>query len=344
MTTPTQEGGTQSVIERLEAHLSQDEQEETEEVEQADDSATDGADEESEGEDAPEATPENDASEDTQEVDVSVIAAALGFDENDVSVDDDGNLLVRVKVDGEETWAKPADIRKGYQLEGHANKKSMEASEQQKQLAAQQEKLTQEHQASLKQAESIITLAAQELQGDYAKVNWDQLRLDDPQEWSAKQLEFQQRTQRLRGAWQGLEQERSKLTEQQQAQQSEYLKGEQQKLKAAIPEWSDDTKFDAGKREIGAYLKSIGFADDQIKTVSDHRAIVMARKAMLYDQLQSKKPEITKKVAKAPKLVKSGQARTKAERSSEELSKARKGLASGKRGSVADFLLQAGKV
>lgn len=338
MATPTDDG-TLSVEERLERIL--DPVEETEEVEEVetDDPATDDAGEEAEGEEAPEAEPEDDAPDESESVDVSLIAAALGFDDADVSVDDDGNLLVRVKVDGEETWAKPADIRKGYQLEGHANKKSMEASERQKALDAQKEQLQNEHKAHLERASQVVALAAQELQGEFAKVNWDQLRADDPQEWVAKRQEFADRENRIRAAWQGLEQEKGKLTEAQKAQAAEYLKAEQQRLRAAIPDWSDDTKFDAGKREIATYLKASGFTDEQVKGVSDHRAILMARKAMLYDQLQSKKPEITKQLKKVPKLVKAGQARSQQERSTEKLKQARKGLAAGKPRDIANVLM-----
>ena len=81
-----------------------------------------------------------------------------------------------------------------------------------------------------------------------------------------------------------------------------------EQLTEMIPEWRDQTKAAAEKRQVAEYLKGLGYQDQEISQAADPRAILMARKAMEYDRLMASKSSIQQKVAQAPRMVKPGTA------------------------------------
>ena len=76
----------------------------------------------------------------------------------------------------------------------------------------------------------------------------------------------------------------------------EQAKESLKEITKAIPEWNDKLYG-----EIRTYAISQGMDADLVNEVVDPGAIVMMHKAMLFDQAQSKKETVTKKVIKAPK-------------------------------------------
>jgi hypothetical protein len=87
---------------------------------------------------------------------------------------------------------------------------------------------------------------------------------------------------------------------------AKFVQQEATKLSQVLPEFSDPTKGEQIRNEIRNYGKSIGFTDQELSQVYDSRHVLTLHKAMMYDKLQKSKPAVTKKVSKAPKMVKSG--------------------------------------
>ena len=79
-----------------------------------------------------------------------------------------------------------------------------------------------------------------------------------------------------------------------------YLSQQQDELLAKLPDWKDETKAKAEREAIKGFLKDLGYTDKELAAVSDHRAVVMARKAMLYDQMMTKAQAAAKKVEHLP--------------------------------------------
>ncbi len=75
-----------------------------------------------------------------------------------------------------------------------------------------------------------------------------------------------------------------------------------------LPDWKDADKAKAEQGRVREYLKNQGFTDDEVGGVSDHRAVLMARKAMLFDDLQAKAAANADKVKNlpAPKVLQPG--------------------------------------
>tara|TARA_R110000868_G_scaffold26661_6_gene102422 strand:- start:982 stop:1470 length:489 start_codon:yes stop_codon:yes gene_type:complete len=97
-------------------------------------------------------------------------------------------------------------------------------------------------------------------------------------------------------------------------EQAQKLAVEDQRLAAVIPGWSDAVRRETGKKEIAGYLaQTYGATPDELSTFSDHRLVLLAHKAMLYDTLMSQRPLAEKKVRGLPRMQTPGTARTKQE-------------------------------
>jgi hypothetical protein len=95
---------------------------------------------------------------------------------------------------------------------------------------------------------------------------------------------------------------------------------------SAIPDWKDQKKATAEKTMLLEFGQKIGFTPDELKNVVDHRAVVLLRKAALYDQMMSKRGQIKPVTNNGPRPAKPGaagrvSATTEATRAQQRLAK-----------------------
>ena len=225
------------------------------------------------------------------------------------------SLIVPTKVNGEERQATIKDLIATFQKGSSADLKLMELADQRKQFDAE---LSQTRE-SLQQEWGRIQALNEELQamisGDEAK-DLEALRHTDPAEYSARVADRQQRIQRAERIRQEMLQEHGKKIND---NYERTVKVERQRLLSALPDWQDESTAKKEMTQVRDYVKSQGFKDEEIDGVQsngvivnpglvDHRLIVLARKAMLYDQ--SKKGSEPKK-AKLKALPKVGHGKRK---------------------------------
>lgn len=242
-----------------------------------------------------------DAPKDDQgpQYELSHIAAILGVDDAILDVSEDGKVILKAKVDGRESAVKAADLLKSYQLEGHLNNKNMEVAEVKKALEAERQQFHAEAMAQAQQLQQALTIANAELNADFSGVDWQSLEATNPQEFLKLRLKFQDRQNRLAAAQQFLDAKR------QESVQSRLL-DERTKLLEKIPEWRNQQAFESARQEMLSGLNVYGFTPEEVGSALDHRLLVLARDALAYRKLQAAKPETTKKVAAAPKIVRPG--------------------------------------
>ena len=84
------------------------------------------------------------------------------------------------------------------------------------------------------------------------------------------------------------------------------LRAEEQALLAKLPQWRNSEQAAKEKSALVKYLADAGFQQGEIASIQDHRALLVTRKAWLYDQLQAGKAEKMKQVRDAPALAKPG--------------------------------------
>jgi hypothetical protein len=211
----------------------------------------------------------------------------------------------RVKVGKEEVEVPLDELLKGYSRTADYTKKTQEVAEVRKQVEAERQKIQEASRLRDQYAERLSVIEQMLNQTEKAE-DLSALKEVDPIGYAVKVAEQAEREKQLSA----VRAEKQRLAQQQQAEQSErlqaHLANEAAKLRDAIPEMADSTKAEVVKREIRDFAKSIGFSDQELAAVYDSRAVTTLYKAMQYDKLMKGKPDVTKKVAQAPKMLKAG--------------------------------------
>lgn len=214
------------------------------------------------------------------------------------------SLTVKVKVDGEEKPVKLSDLRANYQMQEAASKRLEEAKAAKESAKAEAAKQSEAARTQLAIAAKLIEKAEQTLQSDIDTTDFKQLEKVDPAEAALKKIQFQERRQNLDALKQEAVQEyRKAVTQNQEEAQKvliQRLQAEGEQLLTKIPEWSNEDTAKAEKANVSRYLSDMGFSENEIANAYDHRMIVMARKAMLFDE-GAKKLEPAKQKLKVVK-------------------------------------------
>jgi hypothetical protein len=210
-----------------------------------------------------------------------------------------------VKVDGKEVEVTLDELQKGYSRTQDYTRKTQQIAEARKQTDAELSAVRAERE---QYAQLLSALEAQVQQVAQPNIDWDRLYQEDPIEW-VRQREVMRDNQDKAAAIQSEKQRLTQLSQQEQAQfMQQKLQHEQEALLAAIPDWRDAKKAQAEKALLVEFGQKIGFTSDELKGVVDHRAVLMLRKAALYDQMMSKRGNIKPVVNNGPRPAKPGAA------------------------------------
>lgn len=132
--------------------------------------------------------------------------------------------------------------------------------------------------------------------------DWNKLAQEQPAEWAQRM----QAVNNVQGVLQAIKGEQEKLSLKAQQEQKESMqaaaRGAVKALRERIPNWNNDL--------YGKILKAgqdhYQFKPEEVNAITDPRAIEVLNDARLYRELQQTKPQVTKKVAEVPKVVRPG--------------------------------------
>ena len=239
-------------------------------------------------------------------------------------------LKIPVKIDGEESQATLSDLVKSYQMSEAAEKRLEDAKAKSKAITEQLQQKAEGLNAQYATAATLIQNAEKLLDADTSAIDWNKLREDDPAEFSAKKEEIRDRREQInnlkRQAVENYQNSISQATQGTQQERLAQLQAEQQALLEKLPDWRDPEKADAEKTKLVGYLTGQGFEQEDVMGASDHRLILLARKAMLYDEQQSKSDVAKKKLTKVPKVLKPGTPKSNDQVQQEQIDKQRQKL------------------
>lgn len=205
-----------------------------------------------------------------------------------------------VKVDGKEIDVTLDELQKGYSRTQDYTRKTQQIAETRKAVEAEASAIR----AEREQYAQLLGALKQQLESTEAPIDMDRLYNEDPIEW-VRQSEVMRQKQDKLAAIQSEQQRLSQLTAQQRAQEMQaHLASQQEALIQAVPEWKDSKKAQAEKALLVEFGKKIGFSDDELKNVYDHRAVIALRKAALYDQMMSKRGQIKPVINNGPRPAK----------------------------------------
>ena len=229
----------------------------------------------------------------------------------------------KVKVDGEEVEVTLEELQKGYSRTQDYTRKTQALAQQRKEAEAELETVRQER---AYYAQMVQALEKQLSQAE-AEPDWDRLYQENPTEWVRQRELWRDKQDKLRA----VQAENQRLAAVQQQEQAKALQArlqeEAQKLVEVIPEWKDSKKAAEDRGKLLEAAKRVGFSEEDLAGISDHRAIVVLRKAALYDELMTKKGQIKPAPASGPRPAKPGSAsnvpskKSEAERAQERLAK-----------------------
>jgi hypothetical protein len=209
-----------------------------------------------------------------------------------------------VKVDGKEVSVTLDELQKGYSRTQDYTRKTQQIAEVRKQV----EQETQAVRAEREQYAQLLGALQAQLQSSEPQVDLDRLYHEDPIEW-VRQKEVMRERQEKFAAIQSEQQRLAQVSqyEQQRAMEAQFA-SQQEALLAALPEWKDPKKAKAEKALVIESAKAAGFSDEDLKSVYDHRLVLLLRKAALFDQMVSKRQGIKPVVNNGPRTAKPGAA------------------------------------
>lgn len=203
--------------------------------------------------------------------------------------------LYTVKVNGEELKVTREELLAGYSRTADYTRKTQAHAEAVKQFEAQHKPaLIAERQQlaeGLRQIEQFLQDATPQ------EPDWDKLRLEAPDQFPAIWAEWDQHNKRMAAVRANREAAEAKVR----ADQEEALRGQLQRaheaLVKAVPEWTDTEKAKAELATLHRYAQDeLGFTADELDAVTDHRAILLLRKAYQADQMVKRKAEAKQKL------------------------------------------------
>jgi hypothetical protein len=255
---------------------------------------------EAEAEAEPEEAPEGDA--DPEEAEAAAEAESEPEEEP---------ARYTVKIDGVESEVTLDELVKGFQLEADYRRKTQTLADERREIAAEK----------ARQADITANLVSeyQKLVGnDEPEPDWVKLAEEDPLGYVQKRAQFEAKAARK-------EQARRHSEELVNQQRAEIGQAEVAKLRDKVPEWRDPDTFSRDFQALETDAsKFYGFQPAEVRSVLDHRALMVLRDAAAYRRLQGQKSVVEKKVAAAPKsVVKPGSVAAKAAGATQELEAAR---------------------
>ena len=240
---------------------------------------------------------------------------------------------------GERREVSLGEWKDTFQNNQRAERLAQEASELKTQLQEQQMQVSEAMERQAQEGAAFLSQVESTLQQEFQSINWDSLRVNNPTEWTAKRQEFQERNGHLQNMRQqaasAYDQQKAAHSKQNQEQLAEVTEREHRLMVAAVPDWADDSKRDAETAKLRDYLLNTGYSQTEVDNVYDHRNIVLARKAMMFDAMSKSGNAAKKKVLKlGSKVLTPGAKRSKVQAQAGAESALRKSLK--KSGSVDD--------
>jgi hypothetical protein len=243
-------------------------------------------------------TPEEGDGEPTEQLDdADESEEVVEGDDEPAEEDEDAPVArvrkLKVKIDGQESELPEDEVVKGYQRGADYTRKTQDLAAKTKAFEAEQVSVRGERQ----QYATQLTQLADALKNmTPAEPDWDTLRNEDPAEFAATWASWQRHKQQMEKVDQTRRQAIDAVTKDQVEQLKQHLESENAKLLEAIPHWKDAAVATKEKSELNKYAQSLGYTEQELNQVYDHRVMNVLRKAMLFDKAEKAKPAVRAKI------------------------------------------------
>ena len=218
--------------------------------------------------------------------------------------------IYTVTIDGTNYEVTQDELIQGYQRNADYTRKTQELAAEKQQTSDFVERSKKDVETKIAKLDQLNQAAQVQLQQEYAQVDFEKLYDEDPVEAARLEHKMRKKNEQL----QQVQQQTQQL---QMEEFNKYLEEQQKQMTVKIPEMTHPEKGPQFRKQMRDYLSSVGFNNQEIDSVYDHRYVLLVRDAMAYRNLQKAKPQIKKKAVNAPKVVKSGVSKSKGQQAAE---------------------------
>ena len=214
----------------------------------------------------------------------------------------------RVRVGEEELDVSLDELRNSYMRQSDYTRKTQQVAEDRKLVEQELQKVSGLRDTYTNELAFIQeALNLKEQPPEY----WSALKVNDPDRYTQERAQQTEQREAMENVQKEITRANNERMEEMKVAAQKRLESEAARLPELIPEWSDPSVAQKEKEQLIPYLQNVGYTTQELGNVSDSRAIMLSRKAMLYDKLMEGKLGAKKRTAKAPKIVKPGQPKTK---------------------------------
>ncbi len=263
---------------------------------------------------------ENSDVEDPQEATSSEVEESEEEEEVEASTEDQPETPEEeatdyiLELDGEQfTEARLIEMKNGSMMQEDYTRKTQALAQEKKEWEEQKEQELVDFRKELEQRLAKFgEYAANDVQ-QYAEINWDKLRNEDPIEYQTKWTDYQRAVERAKEAdseiQKVLDDDKAKLAE----QRATYLQEQNALTLELMPELKDEDTARTFISDATQFLTDNNFSPDEIASIQDAKALKLIKDAMEYNKLQSSgKKVVTKKKVSRTKVLKPGSVANKA--------------------------------
>ncbi len=216
--------------------------------------------------------------------------------------------LYTITVNGQEVEVTLDELRKGYSRQQDYTQKTEKLSQDRRTVEQLKNDLTrQSEEAKIKrdQYEKQLQVLSEQIKASENKVDLDKLYEEDPAEYVKQKAEQDRRKEALELAQKEQEKLQAERQEEYNKTYATYLEQQRELLAKKLPIYADKEKGAEFVKNLTHFAKdSLGYSDQEIAQLVDHRAVLMLANAYRYDKL--KKANLNKKkVTKVSKVVSS---------------------------------------
>jgi|SRR5215472_4044734 len=197
--------------------------------------------------------------------------------------------------------------RRESQREAALTRTSQEAAESRRAFEGERGAAVALRNEYLQGLQKMLLLAAPEA-AMLNNIDWVQVQAQSPAEYTRLQAMREQLRTRLGGIEQEFAQRQGEMQQYQQNMLQEHVAREHTQLAQKWPDFADEAKAEPLRRDLGLYLRDTGgFSPAEINQAYDHRLVLMATKAMMWDRQQAARTTAdTKRANTAPQVARPG--------------------------------------
>ena len=263
----------------------------------------------------------------------------LELEETDNSPAEGTEELVTVKVDGQDRQVTLDELKNGYSRQSDYSKKTQALADERRGLDTERDKVTTELEAVKKERDDYAVKLKSFIKSDKQEdIDWDKVYEQDPIEYVRLKAETDRKKEIRQQAETELKSIEQKQDEEQKKKYADYVTTQSNMLSEKVPEFADPVKKGKIQANVKNYLNEIGFSDQELSMLTDHRTVMVAIEGMKYSQLKKAKLG-DKKVKNIPRVSKSGIPVSKDDANYERRKDAIKRVKSGKSGDMLEAFM-----